>query len=148
MQLYILDKNPILSAIKIPSRYKFKMLLELAQMVSTLTGVGYKPIKQGKKLIFWIGRHRRYVYYYFGYLYFWACQNINMKNKTKDDLYLIWQSLKPLCGCIPTYAYFRYRKDYECEVKSDDALPLDRCIVFYTKYLRWKDQKLDKYFFI
>ena len=63
MQLYILDKNPIRSAIKIPEKYRFKMLLELAQMVSTLTGSVYKPVKQGKKLVSWINHHRRYVYY-------------------------------------------------------------------------------------
>lgn len=141
MQLYILDKNTIRSAIKIPEKYRFKMLLELAQMVSSLTGSVYKPVKQGKKLVSWINHHRRYVYYYFGYLYFWGLKHIKMKQKTKEDLYSIWQSLKPLSGKLPVYAYFRYRNDYICEAVSDECLDIGECISLYEKYLKWKKEK-------
>lgn len=122
----------------IPDKYKFKMLIELAQMISTLTGVGYKPIKQGKELVSWIDEHRHYTFFYFAWLFLWSKKNINMKPQTQKSLYIILKSLPPLSPKVPHMAYFRYKSGYECDVESKTLLPVDICIKEYEKYLNWK----------
>lgn len=49
--LLILDKNPILAANLVPSKLKFKQLLELSQLICSagISGV-YKKIPQGKEI--------------------------------------------------------------------------------------------------
>ena len=66
MQLYILDKNPIISANLIPDKYKFKMLIELGQLICSvgLSNV-YKPIKQGKELQTWVSDNKWWIYDYY-----------------------------------------------------------------------------------
>lgn len=54
MMLLILDRNPVKSALLVPDKLKFKQLLELAQMISTITGSVYKPVRQGKEIQEWI----------------------------------------------------------------------------------------------
>lgn len=54
MMLLILDKNPILAANLVPSKLKFKQLLELSQLICSagISGV-YKKIPQGKEIQNW-----------------------------------------------------------------------------------------------
>ena len=143
MQLYILDKNPIISASLVPDKYKFKMLIELGQL---LAGAGisnvYKPIKQGKELQAWVSEHRDYIYSYFNKLLRWSKSHINMSDSTVAKLEQIGLDLADSIGKVaekePTHAYFRYAKEYKCDVASKTLLPIDDCIAEYKKYLEWK----------
>lgn len=146
MQLYILDKDPIKSANMIPDKYKFKMLIELGQLISTLTKNGiYKPVRQGQELVYWIDKNANYVDKYYYTLLKWSEENINMKEKTKNDLYEIWYSLEQNYIENLTYAYFRYAKEYVCNIPSKTLLPIDECITEYRKYIQWKMNNTKSY---
>lgn len=54
MMLIIMHKNPEKAAQMLPNSIKFKQLLELAQMISTITDSVFKPINQGRKIMSWI----------------------------------------------------------------------------------------------
>jgi len=118
------------------------MLIELGQLVSTLTNNGiYKPVKQGKELVQWINDNANYVDKYYITLLDWSKQNIKMKPKTIDDLYNIWYSLELNYKEELTHAYFRYSKEYVCEIPTKTLLPINTCIQEYLKYREWKLSK-------
>jgi len=142
MQLYILDRDPVVSAQMIPDKYKFKMLIELGQLICSacLSNV-YKPIAQGKELQQWVKENNSWVYRYFAELFTWANFKINMTNLTRqkliqmmNDLYVMCEARKP----EPIYAYFRYAQAYQCAIPSKTLLPIDECIECYKEYLIWK----------
>jgi len=143
MQLYILDKNPIISASLVPDKYKFKMLIELGQL---LAGAGitdvYKPVKQGKELQTWVSEYCDYTYSYFDKLLRWSKSHVNMQSETLNKLEQIGfdlaDSIGKVAGKEPTHAYFRYAKEYSCSVASKTLLPIEYCIAEYKKYLEWK----------
>ena len=143
MQLLILDTNPIISASLIPDKYKFKMLIELGQLLASagLTNV-YKPIKQGKELQAWVSEHRDYTYSYFDKLLRWSKSHVNMKSETLAKLEQIQTDLFNCVYAIsykePTHAYFGYTKEYKCDIASKTLLPIDDCIAEYKKYIEWK----------
>lgn len=140
MQLYILDKNPIISAQMIPDKYKFKMLIELGQLICSagLSNV-YKPIKQGKELQDWVKEHKIWAYKYHLELLRWSIKHINMEIQTKIRLACIRWDLFDSCynkdELKPISAYFRYAKEYKCNIPSKTLLPIEQCIAEYKKYL-------------
>lgn len=144
MQLYILDKDPEKAGNLLPDKYKFKMLIELAQMLSTVTGCGtYKPIKQGKEVQEWIKQHPKWVYEYFCNLFEWCKENINMKFGTTTRLYQIFFTFSKIYVGLkkldaPKEAVFRYSSKYKCDYPSNSLLPIDVCVDEYNKYLMWK----------
>lgn len=148
MQLYILDKNPEKSAEilfeSMGAKYSFKMLIELCQMISTVTKCGtFKPVVQGKEIQEFISRNSQWVLMYFNKLEN-LCLNssLNIKSQTVIKLKKIYSGLKEYskCGLNSTilYAPFRYSKDYKCPVPSNSILPIDECINQYKKYLTYK----------
>ena len=143
MQLLILDTNPIISASLVPNKYKFKMLIELGQLLASagLTNV-YKPIKQGKELQTWVSSHRHYTYSYFDKLFRWSKSHVNMSSETIAKLEQIQTDLLNQLGKVaekvPTHAYFRYAKEYKCDVPSKTLLPIEDCIAEYKKYINYK----------
>lgn len=144
MQLYILDKDPKEAVNKLPEKYRFKMLIELAQMVSTITGCGtYKPIKQGKEIQEWIKKHPNWILDYQWELMLWCDIYINMSKITEDRLNTIFNTFKyryrPYVKIDnPKEAVFRYNSKYKCEYPSNSSLPIDICVSEYNKYLEWK----------
>lgn len=146
MQLYILDKNPNISASMIPDRYKFKMLIELGQLICS-SGISniYKTIPQGKELQAWVFSYRPYVYQYFETLLDWSRNNIRCKEETLEKLEAIkndlFKSLYELPYVEPNFAFFRYSERYTSDVKSGTLLSLDECINHYKQYLIWKEDK-------
>lgn len=148
MQLYILDKDPIKSAQLIPDKYKFKMLIELGQLICSagLSDV-YKPIPQGKELQQWVKIYPFWTYKYACQLLMWSEGSVKIKKDTVDRLFKIifddlWgYSLNNKENIIPVYAYFRYSSNYKCNIPSKTLLPINECIEQYKKYLHWK---LDK----
>jgi hypothetical protein len=141
MQLYILDKNPQVCAELLPKKFRFKMLLELAQMVNTVSGCGtYKSIKQGKEIQYFIKAYRFWVMEYYWKLFEMVKINTKLKDKTKEDLIKIYFSYPPnhVQFEVPKYAPFRYKNTYNSLIPSGQVLPIDECIAEYTKYLEWK----------
>jgi hypothetical protein len=142
MQLYILDKDPVKSAQLIPDKYKFKMLIELGQLICSagLSDV-YKPIAQGKELQQWVKENIAWTYHYFMTLMTWSISNINMKGDTlaklvkiSNDVYDNWDTN----WWNITKAYFRYAQAYQCAIPSKTLLPIEICIEAYKEYLQWK----------
>lgn len=142
MQLYILDRDPVKSAQLIPDKYKFKMLIELGQLICSagLSDV-YKPIAQGKELQQWVKENTLYIKYYFYELFIWTRENIRMSRETNSKLMKIYSDLifeSSLENCSIDSAYFRYACTYQCAIPSKTLLPIDECIRQYKKYLEWK----------
>lgn len=145
MQLYILDKDPAISASLIPDRYKFKMLIELGQLICS-AGISnvYKSIPQGKELQEWVKENKSWILLYFIELYEWSAINLNLKNETCDSLNKIkWHLFESIDKITyePNYAYFRYSKDYVCDIQSKTLLPIEMCINEYKKYVLWKNEQ-------
>ena len=128
----------------IPDRYKFKMLVELGQLISS-AGISdtYKKIPQGKELQQWVVENSIWTYSYFMELYEWSRKNINMEVATKLKLSCIRWDLYDYASkrteIIPLHAYFRYAKEYECGIPSKTLLPIDECIEQYKKYIEYKN---------
>jgi len=145
LQLYILDRNPIIAAQKVPDKYKFKMLIELGQLICS-AGISdvYKKIPQGKELQDWVSQYKIWTYKYFLGLYRWSENNIKMELKTSIKLITILTQLSHKCcseatsSANPTHGHFRYEKNYICDVESKSLLPIDKCIEEYTKYIEYK----------
>lgn len=136
----ILDWNPVKSASLVPDKLKFKQLLELAQMISTITGSVYKPVRQGKEIQKWIKRYPDYTKFYYRTLFAWCIKNIKMKEKTLKDLMTIYLSLKNNNFIdYPDTAIFRYNKNYEgTSWQNNSELSINTAIYEYKKYLCWK----------
>lgn len=144
MQLYILDKDPVVSAQMIPDKYKFKMLIELGQLICSagLSNV-YKPIPQGKELQQWVKDNTLWTYKYFYELFSWSIDNIKMKEDTNTKLMILkwdlWGNRFLRQDLItPSHAYFRYASAYQCVIPSKTLLPIEVCIEAYKEYLKWK----------
>ena len=119
MMLLILDENPILDANLVPSKLKFKQLLELSQLICSagISGV-YKKIPQGKEIQNWILENPAWVYRYFDTLFIYCVDLPNIKHKTVEDFKQIMHDLHwhvKFNGRIyipPQTAVFRFSKDY------------------------------------
>lgn len=140
MMFLILDENPVKSALLVPDKLKFKQLLELAQMISTITGSVYKPVRQGKEIQEWIKKYPDYTKFYYKTLYAWCFENVNMQEKTIKDLMTIYLSLSyKEIDIFPTTAIFRYNKKYNhTRFENNSELPIKMAIYEYKKYLCWK----------
>ena len=138
--LLILDRNPVKSASLVPDKLKFKQLLELAQMISTITGSVYKPVRQGKEIQEWIKKYPDYTKFYYRTLYAWCIENIKMQEKTMKDLMTIYLSLSyKEVDMYPETAIFRYNKNYEgTSWQNNSELSINTAIYEYKKYLCWK----------
>lgn len=141
MMYLILDRNPVQAALLVSDRLKFKQLLELAQMISTITNSVYKPISQGKEIMQWIKQYPDYTKFYFRTLYKWCEKHIKMKDKTKEDLQVIYNSLEysKKANIYPETAIFRFSKYYDTDISNNSELPIDIAIKEYRKYLVWKE---------
>lgn len=148
MQLYILDKNPEKSAEilfeSMGAKYSFKMLIELCQMICTVTKCAtFKPISQGKEIQEFISRNSQWVLIYLNKLKN-LCLNssLNIRLETVIKLNKIYDSLKTYSkfsfNTPILYAPFRYSKDYKCSIPSNSVLPIEECINQYKKYLAYK----------
>lgn len=139
MMLLIYDVNPQISAQRVPDGLKFKQLLELAQLISSITNSVYKPIKQGKEIQEWIKNNSEYTKIYYTTLFQWCKENIKMKDKTISDLQTIYNSIGDTVYITPKNAIFRYSKDYtESKYLSKTLLPINEAIIEYNKYTNWK----------
>lgn len=139
MMLLIYDVNPQISAQRVPDGLKFKQLLELAQLISSVTNSVYKPIKQGKEIQEWIKNNSGYIKMYYNTLFQWCKENINMKDKTISDLQTIYDSISDTIYITPKNVIFRYSKDYtESKYFSKTLLPINEAIIEYNKYTNWK----------
>lgn len=54
MNIFVLDRNPIIAAQYHCDRHVVKMILESAQMLSTATGMGYKPTHHNHPCTLWV----------------------------------------------------------------------------------------------
>jgi len=155
MNLFILDKEPAVSAMKfynkVNPKYAFKMLIELCQLIcSAGYSSVYKKIPQGKELQKWITQHEKYSYSY-TYVLFSYCVNSNLdisiqtKKNICNILYDLGQAaflIKRIQEEVPLRAYFRYKKGYDNTLyPSKTLLPIEECIIEYEKYLDWKNNK-------
>ena len=144
MMLLVLDKNPVKAADAIPNNLKFKQLLELCQMICSCGySTIYKKIFQGRQIQQWIPYNKEWVKTFAYTLYLWCYKNINMKDKTRNDLLSIISSLPGTINesIILSNAIFRYSKDYkETIYNSNDKLDIDTAINEYLNYLSWKNK--------
>ena len=58
MQIIILDTNPIIAAQYQADKHCVKMVLETAQILSTIAGGPYKPTHQKHPCVLWAGQNR------------------------------------------------------------------------------------------
>lgn len=159
MNLFILDKDPIVSAQKfydkMGSKYAFKMLIELGQLICS-AGFSdvYKTIPQGKELQEWIKENPHYTKLYFTELSR-LCQGSSLKirKETLNNIFNICHDIN-----ISSFYYecsemgyeyiwdacFRYSKDYVCSIPSKTLLPINECIKQTELYLDWKKERLTK----
>ena len=139
MMLLILDENPILAANLVPSKLKFKQLLELSQLICSagISGV-YKKISQGKEIQNWILENPAWIYRYFDTLFIYCVDLPNIKHKTVEDFKQIMHDLywhvKFNSGIyIPQTAIFRFSKDYTTDYLNNVTLPISKCIEGFNK---------------
>lgn len=148
MMLLILDENPILAANLVPSKLKFKQLLELSQLICSagISGV-YKKISQGKEIQNWILENPAWVYRYFDTLSIYCVDLPNIKHKTVEDFKQIMHDLYwyvvfngKIC-ILPQTAIFRFSKDYTTDYLNNVTLPISKCVEEYKQYVQWKKNK-------
>lgn len=146
MFLLVLDKDPVKSAKLIPTKIRFKQLLELCQLVcsSGMSNI-YKPIKQGKDLQKWVKNNPKWTYYFLDTLLNY-CEKYNKANiDTIIKFHDIAFELLGYCNedmvYNPTTAIFRYSKDYQSDIPTNTELPIDECIEQYKKYVEWEKLK-------
>lgn len=148
MMLLISDENPISAANLVPSKLKFKQLLELSQLICSagISGV-YKKIPQGKEIQNWILENPAWVYRYFDTLFIYCVDLPNIKHKTVEDFKQIMHDLHwhvKFNGRIyipPQTAVFRFSKDYITDYLNNVTLPISKCVEEYKKYVQWKKNK-------
>ena len=148
MMLLILDENPILAANLVPSKLKFKQLLELSQLICSagISGV-YKKIPQGKEIQNWILENPAWVYRYFDTLFIYCVDLPNITHKAVEDFKQIMHDLHwhvKFNGRIyipPQTVVFRFSKDYITDYLNNVTLPIIKCVEEYKKYVQWKKNK-------
>ena len=148
MMLLILNENPILAANSVPSKLKFKQLLELSQLICSagISGV-YKKFSQGKEIQNWILENPAWVYRYFDTLFIYCVDLPNIKHETVEDFKQIMHDLHwhvKFNGRIyipPQTAVFRFSKDYITDYLNNVTLPISKCVEEYKKYVQWKKNK-------
>jgi hypothetical protein len=162
MQLYILDKDSLEIAKKLPLKYKKtnyaqKLLVEFGQLISSALGGKevddrlYKKLHRGKEIQNFILEHADWCWNYYVSLKRYChdnYKNIDATLRAAEDIqYLLWNyafiskgtsTLISNFADIPETAVFRYESHYECKIPTNTVLPIDECIVEYEKYLKWK----------
>lgn len=58
MNIFVLDEDPVLAAQYHCDKHVNKMILESAQMLSTVVGAGYKPTHQSHPCTLWVAESR------------------------------------------------------------------------------------------
>ena len=144
MFLLVLDKDPIISAEKIPDKIKFKQLIELGQLVCSAGYSNvYKKINQGKELQNWIQRNYVWVKQYMLALYSLCQEVIHMSRETRTKILDIISSIpyETHKDKDPETAIFRYSKDYKSIFPSNYEITIENAIEEYKKYITWKKVK-------
>lgn len=160
MNIFILDKDPVIAAQMLPakigkSNYAGKMLVELNQLLSsTLILAGcesdrlYKYRPQGRELHEFILDNKYWICNYSFTLeqecrknYDWF-YNDTIKNSMRIRSTFCNHFNITNFGITyfpdPIYGYFRYKETYKCDIPSKTLLPIDECVQEYRKYLDWK----------
>lgn len=149
MQIWVLDKNPYISASLLTDKECRKMLVEQLQLMSTyLRSIGYRydymylPIPQGKELVKFIGKNMSWNLHYLRAL---VNENIR-RNPTKFKDYL---SINTAVCMLKdffieevdfnlTYISFRCKKEYPLYLKlNKKELIVDDGIFEYKIYYEW-----------
>lgn len=60
MNIFAVDRNPIVAAQMLCDKHVVKMILESAQMMSTIVGGPYKPTHAGHPCALWAGKRTNY----------------------------------------------------------------------------------------
>ena len=137
MQVYILDKEAVPCANKLPDNKKHWMLVELLQLVCTAFNFDetqlYKHTNQGKCYIPWILNNSGWVYSYCLQLYEYINQPSDKLTNIMREFNKVKGSYSPLQTGI-----FRYTKGYTCDIPTNTELPIKECINRYNKYRQFK----------
>lgn len=144
MFLLILDKDPVISAERIPDKIKFKQLIELGQLVCSAGYSNvYKKINQGKELQNWVRRNYVWVKKYMTTLYILCDKVVNMSSKTQKNILDIISSIpyEIRKDKDPETAIFRYSKDYKSIFPTNCEITIENAIEEYKKYIVWKQLK-------
>lgn len=156
MMLIICDKNPKQNVKYLVEHtnknFVFKSLIELGQLICSCGYSNrYKKISQGKELQDWITRNPQWTYEYMKHLFVWCQENVNLSNKTYNDLKSIITEIGKVAKykglkTTPKEVIFRYKNTYKSDIPSKMLLNIDTAINKYRHYIEWKFNKVDNKF--
>ena len=146
MMYIIQDSNPATAVNLLPDSIKFKQLIELMQLLSSvnLTNV-YKPVKQGKLLKEWILNNKEFTLHYFTTLTHWCFENVNLTSQTIKDintvLFDLYNKIDYVLPVVINNIPFRCSKNYTEGINiNNKLLPIEEGTLEYIKYVKWKVQ--------
>ena len=147
VNLFIADKSPDKAVDWLVENtnknFCFKQLLELGQLICS-AGISdvYKRIKQGNVLKAWIVKNPYWTKCFFLELLVYCFYNLNLKEKTLQDLKNLYFDLSKYCVKIQKFTYsdlktaiWRYSKEYGSEYPTNSALDIDLVCELYKKYI-------------
>jgi hypothetical protein len=140
VNIFVLDDDPYLAAQYHSDAHANKMILESAQMLSTVLGGPYKPTHANHPCTRWVGTSRSNAA--------WVCRLAEGLNRESQQRYskftdhkswsVIRDSIIPLLDTLPDYGLTPFALAMPEEYKSDDAVMSYRAYYHSKPRMRWR----------
>ena len=139
MNIFILDNNPMQAARDHADKHVPKMILESAQMLSTVLGGPYKPTHANHPCTKWVAESRQNAEWLWLLADALNCEykdrfNHERNHKSWDVIEPIWRAIKTL----PNVGLTPYAQAMPDEFKCDDAVEAYRAYYKSKSFAQWR----------
>lgn len=140
MNIFILDNNPRLAAQQHCDKHVPKMILESAQMLSTVLGGPYKPTHKNHPCTKWVAESRQNAAW-LGQLMYWLNEEYKWRFDKEDD-HLAYYKCGYLIRCcldqLPDIGQTPFAQAMPDEHKNDDAVTAYRAYYRTKEFAEWR----------
>lgn len=129
MNIFVLDKDPVVAAKLHLDKHVVKMPLETAQILSTICGYPYRPTHKNHPCTVW-ARQSKANYHWLVELGFALCKEYSLRYSKRHKCKDIIEQLKHAPDFIPDGERTPFAQAMPDECKNEDA------VLAYRKYYR------------
>lgn len=140
MNIFVLDENPRLAAQYTCDKHVIKMVLESAQMLSTVLGGPYKPTHKNHPCTKWVAESRQNAAW-LGQLMYWLNEEYMWRfGKTEDHLayYKCGYLIRCCLDQLPDIGQTPFVQAMPDECKHDDAVQAYRTYYRTKSFAEWR----------
>lgn len=138
MNIFVLDENPELAARAHCDKHVSKMILESAQMLSTVFGGPYKPTHKNHPCTLWVGESRQNAEWLWLLADALNCEYQDRYNHTRN--HKSWDAVEPLWrdfNALPDIGLTPFAQAMPDEFRNPDAVEAYRAYYRSKAFAMW-----------